>query len=280
MAHRSSGAAGTVGPDILYGDTSASLKGEPTAGPFETRACAMRVMLADDHPIVLSGLRALLQAERGVEIVAAALDGATALAMIRAHEPEIAVLDIYMPQLTGLDVLEALEADGLATRVVLLTGSASDEQIMHAVERGAWGLLLKESALGTLTECLETVSSGQRWLPEELIAPAVRRATERRTKDVQLERVLTAREYEIAGLVAQGLSNKHIARALDISEGTVKIHLHNTFEKLGGANRTSLAVLAAENRQRVSFSNKDAKRAGELNDGRPLPSVNAVLAPN
>src|SRR3954447_25864754 len=92
----------------------------------ETRACAMRVMLADDHPIVLGGLRALLQAEAGVEIVAAALDGATALEMIRAHEPKIAVLDIYMPQLTGLDVLDAIERDGLATRVVVLAGSVSD----------------------------------------------------------------------------------------------------------------------------------------------------------
>ena len=113
----------------------------------ETRACTMRVVLADDHPLMLGGLRALLQAERGVEIAAAALDGATALEMIRAHEPEIAVLDITMPRLTGLEVLEALEADGLATRVVLLTGSVSDGQIATAVERGAWGLLLKERRL-------------------------------------------------------------------------------------------------------------------------------------
>src|SRR3954468_13994490 len=209
----------------------------------EMRACTMRVVLADDHPIVLGGLRALLLAERGVEIVAAALDGATALAMIRAHEPEIAVLDIYMPRLTGLKVLEALAADDLATRVVLLTGSASDEQIATAVERGAWGLLLKESAPGTLIACLKTVAAGQRWLPEELVAPAIRRAAERRATDVRPERVLTAREYEIARLIAQGLSNKHIARSLAISEGTVKIHLHKTYEKLGGMNRTSLAVL-------------------------------------
>src|SRR4051812_11274120 len=210
----------------------------------EMRACTMRVVVADDHPIVLGGLRALLQAEPGVEIVAAVLDGAIALEMIRAHEPDVAVLDISMPRLTGLEVLEALEADGLATRVVLLTGSASDEQIATAVERGAWGLLLKESAPGTLMECLKTVSAGQRWLPEELVAPAIRRAAEQRAKEVRPERVLTAREYEIARLVAQGLSNKHIARELAISEGTVKIHLHNTYEKLGGVmNRTSLAVL-------------------------------------
>jgi len=202
----------------------------------------MRVVLADDHPIVLTGLRALLKPEPGVEIVAAAPDGATALAMIRAHEPDIAVLDIDMPQLTGLDVLEALEADGLSTRVVFLTGSASDEQIATAVEQGAWGILLKENALSVLTECLEAVSSGQRWLPEALIAPAVRRATERRERDGQLERVLTAREHEIAGLVAEGLSNKHICRRLAISEGTVKVHLHNMYEKLQISNRTVLAA--------------------------------------
>jgi two-component system, NarL family, nitrate/nitrite response regulator NarL len=246
----------------------------------EQSARAARVLLADDHPIVLDGLRALLRPEPGVEVVATAPDGASALELIRAHEPHMAVLDINMPKLTGLDVLESLEQDGLATRVIFLTGTATDEQIAAAVERGAWGFLLKEHALDTLIQCLRTVAACRRWLPEEVVAPAIRRATERREKDVQLARVLTAREYEIAGLVAQGLSNKHIARVLDISEGTVKIHLHNTFEKLGGANRTSLAVLAAENRQRVSFSNKDAKRAGELNDGRPLPSVNAVLAPN
>jgi DNA-binding NarL/FixJ family response regulator len=205
--------------------------------------CAMRVVLADDHPLVLGGLRALLQAETGMEIVAAALEGATALATIRAHEPDVAVLDINMPQLTGLEVLDALEADDLATRVVFLTGTASDEQIAAAVERGAWGLLLKESAPGTLIACLKAVAAGQRWLPEEVVAPAIRRASERRASNVRPERVLTAREYEIARLVARGLSNKHIARELAISEGTVKIHLHKTYEKLGGVNRTSLAVL-------------------------------------
>jgi two-component system nitrate/nitrite response regulator NarL len=215
----------------------------------EQPAGAVRVLLADDHPLVLNGLRALLRSEPGVEVVAAAPDGAIALELIRAHEPPMAVLDINMPRLSGLDVLEALEQDGLATRVVFLTGTASDEQIATAVERGAWGFLLKEHALDTLVQCLRTVAAGRRWLPEEVVAPAIRRATERREKDVQLARVLTAREYEIAGLVAQGLSNKHIARRLTISEGTVKIHLHNMYEKLGGVdriwsvNRTSLAVL-------------------------------------
>src|SRR3954452_5001976 len=122
----------------------------------------MRVVLADDHPIVLRCLQALLEPEPGVEIVATAPDGASALELIRAHEPDMAVLDINMPKLAGLEVLEILERDGLTTRVVFLTGTASDEQIATAVERGAWGLLLKEEALSTLIECLEAVSSGQR----------------------------------------------------------------------------------------------------------------------
>ena len=120
----------------------------------QSRGQVVRVVLADDHPIVLTGLRAVLQTEPGVEIVAAAPDGATALATIRAHEPDVAVLDIDMPQFTGLDVLDAMKADGLSTRVVFLTGSASDQQIATAVEQGAWGLLLKEHALDTLVACL------------------------------------------------------------------------------------------------------------------------------
>src|SRR3954470_9160373 len=152
---------------------------------------SMRVLLADDHPIVLGGLQALLRSEPGAEVVAAAPDGAIALELIRAHEPPMAVLDINMPRLSGLDVLEALEQDDLATRVVLLTGTASDEQIATAVERGAWGLLLKEHALDTLIQCLETVAAGQRWLPGELVASAVQRAAERRETVGQLERVLT-----------------------------------------------------------------------------------------
>src|SRR4051795_12482077 len=130
----------------------------------EQPAGAARVLLADDHPIVLGGLRALLRSEPGVEVVAAAPDGAIALELIRAHEPHMAVLDINMPELSGLDVLEALEQDGLATRAVFLTGAASDEQIVTAVERGAWGVLLKEHALDTLVQCLRIVAAGQRWL--------------------------------------------------------------------------------------------------------------------
>ena len=114
-----------------------------------------------------------------MEIVATAPDGASASELIRAHEPDMAGLDINMPKLAGLEVLEILERDGLTTRVVFLTGTASDEQIATAVERGAWGLLLKEEALSTLIECLEAVSSSagcrRRLSPQRLGVQPTRR---------------------------------------------------------------------------------------------------------
>ena len=200
-----------------------------------------KILVVDDQPRNLDTLEAMLGDCDCTLIRATSADEAL-LTMVR-HEFAALVLDIRMPELTGLGVLEALEADGLSTRVILLTGSASDEQIVTAVERGAWGILLKESAAGTLLTCLETVASGQRWLPEELVAPAVKREAERRKNGVRLEGLLTRREYEVAGLVAQGLSNKHICRKLNLSEGTVKLHLHSVYQKLEIPNRTSLVVL-------------------------------------
>jgi len=220
------------------------------------------MVLADDHPIVLNGLQMLLASQPEIEIVAAATDGVIALEMIRAHEPDIVLLDINMPELSGLGVLDCIEADGLATRVVLLSGTVSDEQIATAVERGAWGLLLKESAPDTLIECLRAVASGQRWLPEPLVGSAIRRAAERLRSDVQLQE-LTRRQYELALLVAQGLSNKRIARALSIAEGTVKVHLYGIYEKLGVANRTALAMLInAQRNRRDSLSTSHLPNAG------------------
>ena len=203
-----------------------------------------KIVLADDHPIVLSGLKAILSGLPEVDIVAMAPNGAEATTAIRELEPEIAILDINMPEFTGLEILEMVEAEGLSTRVVFLTSSATDAQIAESVRRGAWGIVLKESAADTLVACIQQVSGGNRWLPPDLVEPALRREIER-TRKGGLS-ALTARERELARLVAQGLSNKHIARHLQISEGTVKIHLHNIFQKLELSNRTSLATLTHE----------------------------------
>jgi DNA-binding NarL/FixJ family response regulator len=176
--------------------------------------------------------------------VAQASNGASALESIRTTAPDLAVLDINMPEMTGVDVLEAIEGDGLATRVILLTASASDAHIERAVNFGAWGIILKDTAAEDLLDCIEKVIGGERWLPDDLIGPAVARATQRRSDKTLLENTLTTREQELVRLVAEGLANKQIARRVNISEGTVKIHLHNVYQKLGVSNRTALTTLA------------------------------------
>jgi two-component system, NarL family, nitrate/nitrite response regulator NarL len=203
----------------------------------------LRVVLADDHQVVLSGLKALLGLRPGTEVVAAVRNGAEAWTALQQLEPDIAVLDINMPELTGVEVLEKVEAEGLSTRVILLAASPSDAQITTAVGRGAWGIMLKDdSASDTLLQCLEGVLAGERWLPSELVDRAFVREAERQQNWESFEK-LTQREREVALLVAQGLSNKHIARQTQLSLGTVKIHLHNSYHKLGVSNRTGLATL-------------------------------------
>jgi two-component system, NarL family, nitrate/nitrite response regulator NarL len=205
---------------------------------------ALQIVLADDHPVFLGGLRALIQTDPMFEVVATCPDGMTALQTILELRPDLVVLDVSMPGCTGVDVLTELGNRGLRARVILLTASASDHQIVEAVERGVSGLMLKDAAADTLLECMRSVSAGRRWLPSDLVEAALGREKAKRARTNQVETVLTAREREIVSLVAEGRSNKEIARHLGVSDGTVKIHLHNIYRKLEVSNRTSLSVLA------------------------------------
>lgn len=179
------------------------------------------------------------------EVVATCANGRDALEQIRNLDPDIAVLDLSMPFLTGIQVLEALRHDGLSTRVVILTASPSDDQIARAVAADVSGFMLKQAAADELVACLERVADGGVWLPPALIEPALERNSERQRDGARLDIIsLTSRERELAILVAEGLSNKEIARMVGIAEGTVKIHLHNVFQKLGVNNRSALALAA------------------------------------
>ena len=212
----------------------------------------VRVLLADDHPVVLAGLRELIAAEDGFQVVATGTNGEEALRAIRELKPDLAVLDVSMPDMTGLDVLAALDSEGLNIPVVFLTATASDQQIATAVTFGARGIVLKDAAPDSLIQCLRTVADGGRWLPPEVVDAALSRESERRLETHRVEQSMTSREREIALLVAEGMSNKEIGRKLGVSEGTVKIHLHNIYQKLGVSNRTSLAALALAHRDRLS----------------------------
>jgi DNA-binding NarL/FixJ family response regulator len=176
------------------------------------------------------------------EIVAECLDGVTALQTIEDEKPELAILDIAMPGLSGVDVLTAIEERRLSTRIIILTATASDSQIVEAVSLGAYGLMLKDAAADTLLACMRAVSMGNRWLPAEIVEPAIKRELRRRGTIEPNKHPLTPREREIVHLVAEGRSNKEIGLQLGVTEGTVKMHLHNIYQKLSVNNRTALAA--------------------------------------
>jgi DNA-binding NarL/FixJ family response regulator len=197
------------------------------------------VLIADDHPILLSGLKALIDADPDFNVVATAADGATALEKVRQIEPDVAVLDLNMPLRTGLDVLTQITASGLGTSVVVLAATASDDDIHRLVTAGAKGLVLKESAPQLLIACLRAVAAGQVWFSEEVPAIVSRQGEQKRLWRERFES-LTEREIEVVRLANAGASNKEIAYALQLVEGTVKVHLNNIFRKLHVSTRAEL----------------------------------------
>ena len=205
----------------------------------------VRVAIADDHPIVLNGLINLISTDGAFAVVASASDGKTILAAIRREKPDLAVLDLNMPGLSGLDVLAAIRLEALATRVALLTATISDAQVFDAVTRGAAGLVLKEAAPETLMDCLHELAAGRDWLSGPQIQDALQREGLRRHRWQQLSSSLTARELQIVDLILKGASNKEIAYQLQLSDGTAKVHVHNIFQKLEVASRAELLELAA-----------------------------------
>ena len=196
------------------------------------------VLLADDHQILLRPLKQLIELEADMTVVAAVATGTEALMAIHAFEPDIALLDLAMPRPGGMELLRILNSERSRVRVVFMTASISNEDVIEAMAAGVTGILLKESAADDMLSCLQTVANGGKWLPPNVVAPAL---SAEMGVDQRCEAALTPREKEIARCVARGLSNKHVARQLNISEGTVKMHLHNIYTKLGVTNRTELA---------------------------------------
>ncbi len=201
------------------------------------------LVLADDHPFLLEGIARVLDAESGLSVVARCRDGVEGLDAIRQLKPDIAVLDIAMPGLSGLEVLQIVNSEQLATRVIFLTANATDQNIFTLIENGASGLLLKDTAVAELVNCIKQVSAGSKYLPKELISAALERETGKRTALRHIEE-LTGREREILVLLGEGLANKEIAYRLGLAEGTVRIHVHNIYQKTGIPSRMALITAA------------------------------------
>jgi len=206
------------------------------------------VVIADDHPVVLQGITEILRAQPDISVVAACNGGRDATAAIQQFTPDVAVLDIIMPDLSGLDVLSSIAGDRFKTRVVLLTAVATDDRILAAMTSGAKGLLFKDAAPDNLVDCIRDVAKGKLCFPNDLIDAALGRKIERQADSECSIGALTPREAQISLLVSEGLSNKLMAWQLNIAQGTVSVYLHNIYEKLGIPNRTALCAWAIPHR--------------------------------
>ena len=207
----------------------------------------IRLVLVDDHPIILQGLQRLFEQEADIEVVRTCTKIGDAVDAVREVTPDVLVLDLKMQDGHGLDVMRALKAEGRACSTVILTAAMHDDELTEAMALGVAGIVLKESPPASVVDCVRDVHRGERRIDVETLTRAVE--YKRPQPQVSGERAtppLTPRETEIVRLVAQGLRNKELAQRLSITEGTVKIHLHNIYDKLGVDGRLELVLSAQQ----------------------------------
>ena len=206
----------------------------------------IRILIADDHPFILDGLEQLFRGEEDCEIVARCLNGREALQAVERYRPDVLVLDVRMPELDDIELLRIIHERQLATKVVLLTASLDDARLLEAFRLGASGLVLKESAPRLLAQSVRQVAAGEQSWNGKAIAGALRLVLQREQAFAAASSTLTPREVEVTRMVAAGLRNKEIATRLDITEGTVKFHLHGIYEKLRIDGRYALINYARD----------------------------------
>jgi DNA-binding NarL/FixJ family response regulator len=205
------------------------------------------LVLADDHPLILDGLENLLKAEQDFTVLARCSTGEETVAAVREHNPDILVLDIRMPGMDGFEVLRELKPAKLPTRVVLLTAALEEQALVEVIGLGVRGVVLKEMAPRLLVRCIRTVHAGEQWLEKRASARALDTLVRREAGLRRASTILTTRELAIVRAIANGRRNKEIAEQLKIAEGTVKVHLHNIYQKLGVDSRLALMLYARQN---------------------------------
>ncbi len=201
---------------------------------------SIRVLIADDHPVVRGGLKTFLATIDGIEVVGEASDGAEAVALAAELRPDIVLMDLAMPNVDGIEATEQIRGP----KVIALTSFATDDKVFPAIRAGAVGYLLKESGPDELADAIRKVAAG-----ESILSPAI---AEKLMREVAAgtptahRTDLTARERDVIRLIARGMSNRQIARELDVAEKTVKAHVSNILSKLGLSDRTQAALYAVD----------------------------------
>jgi len=213
---------------------------------------SIRFVIADDHPIFRDGLRRLLQSEPGFEVVGEANDGIEAIQLVESLHPDILLLDLAMPRCPGLETLRQLANSNSRVKTILLTAAIDNQQIVAALQSGARGVVLKDSATQVLLTSIRAVQQGGAWVGRDSVPSLTdyvkQRQAPRAEKKQQRPYGLTNRELEIVAAIAEGCTNREIAEKFKLSEDTVKHHLTNIFDKTGSHNRLELALLALNER--------------------------------
>lgn len=207
----------------------------------------IRIVIADDHPVVRRGLAQFIADEDELEIVAECADGESALAAVARYAPDVLIVDLRMPLLSGIEILRRLQALPSSPATVLLAGNVSDDEVVEAMRLGVRGVVLKEMAPSLLVACIRKVAAGGTWLEKEAVGRTLDKLLRQESSRQKVRDILTPREIEIVRMVASGLGNREAGEKLFISEGTVKTHLHSVYEKLGLKGRVHLVRYAQEN---------------------------------
>lgn len=202
----------------------------------------IRVVVADDHPIVRSGITAHLDSHRDIEVVGEAVDGDTALQLARRMRPDVVVLDINMPGRRTVDVVAELVAMPISTSVLILTAHNDLEHILALLKSGAKGYVLKDEEPSTIIAAVRSVAAGRTWVSPGVMATMVDHTVRDKADDDPS--ALSSRELEVLHLLSNGRDNQEIGRALNISERTVRYHLHNIYDKLGVQRRAEAIAWA------------------------------------
>lgn len=207
---------------------------------------SIKVMLVDDHVLIREGIRNLLEFDGNIEVIEQAGDGFECLEKLQYVNPDIILLDINMPKMNGIEVLEELKAKENPVKVIILTVHSEVEYLVKAIDIGANGYILKDSESSELKQAINDIINGGSYIQPSLI-PTLNSRLINRDIDKEKLKTLTKREVEILALVASGMFNKEIAVNLDISERTVKNHISNIFKKIDVSDRTQAAVFAIRN---------------------------------
>ena len=198
---------------------------------------AIRVLVVDDHPLLREGVTAVLQEESDITVVAEATRGAEAIELFRQHRPDVTLMDLRMPDMSGTAAIAAIRAEFPNARIVVLTSYAGDAHAVNALKAGASAYLLKSMLRKELLDTIRAVHAGKRRVPPEIAVEIAEHSA---------DDTLTERELEVLRRVGGGLSNKQIAQQLTISEGTVKAHMKSILPKLGARDRTHAVMIAVK----------------------------------